>query len=255
MGQDPALQVVIELPLHERGHPSPRGPRLGQERVDVFLHRSIQRCLLRSPTLVGAPGPGRSGHGEKPEQPPGPRAASGPILRTTRTSDPACLPPFDHGVPLLCEHLPPALSRAAVGRPAVAGGLDDTAGRSRQRSTSSGVKAETLTGFGTFNDPVAWDLTEGKVNGGSSWSASFALEDPALTAPPPALPAAPMSTGRPPSATERKSRRSSSRLVPGRAPSRRKPGGRRDGPSARMGAPWARLLSCLCAPSRSDSPA
>jgi branched-chain amino acid transport system substrate-binding protein len=42
-----------------------------------------------------------------------------------------------------------------------------------------GVKAEMLTGFGTFNDPVAWDLTEGKVKGGYSWSAYFALEDPA----------------------------------------------------------------------------
>jgi branched-chain amino acid transport system substrate-binding protein len=41
-----------------------------------------------------------------------------------------------------------------------------------------GVKAEMLTGFGTFNDPVAWDLTEGKVKGGYSWSAYFALEDP-----------------------------------------------------------------------------
>src|SRR5262249_9890046 len=26
-----------------------------------------------------------------------------------------------------------------------------------------GLKAEILTGFGTFNDPVAWDLTEGRV--------------------------------------------------------------------------------------------
>lgn len=42
-----------------------------------------------------------------------------------------------------------------------------------------GVKAEILTGFGTFNDPVAWDLTEGRVKGGYSWSAYFALEDPA----------------------------------------------------------------------------
>jgi branched-chain amino acid transport system substrate-binding protein len=42
-----------------------------------------------------------------------------------------------------------------------------------------GIKANILTGFGTFNDPVAWDLTEGKVKGGYSWSAYFALEDPA----------------------------------------------------------------------------
>jgi branched-chain amino acid transport system substrate-binding protein len=42
-----------------------------------------------------------------------------------------------------------------------------------------GFKANMLTGFGTFNDPVAWDLTEGKVKGGYSWSAYFALEDPA----------------------------------------------------------------------------
>jgi branched-chain amino acid transport system substrate-binding protein len=42
-----------------------------------------------------------------------------------------------------------------------------------------GVKANIVTGFGTFNDPVAWDLTEGKVKGGYSWSAYFALEDPA----------------------------------------------------------------------------
>ena len=42
-----------------------------------------------------------------------------------------------------------------------------------------GVKAEMITGFGTFNDPVAWDLTEGRVKGGYSWSAYFALEDPA----------------------------------------------------------------------------
>ena len=41
-----------------------------------------------------------------------------------------------------------------------------------------GLKAEILTGFGTFNDPVAWDLTEGRVKGGYSWSAYFALEDP-----------------------------------------------------------------------------
>ena len=37
-------------------------------------------------------------------------------------------------------------------------------------------------GFGTVNDPVAWDLAEGKVKCGYPWSASFALEDPALTA-------------------------------------------------------------------------
>jgi len=42
-----------------------------------------------------------------------------------------------------------------------------------------GIKANIITGFGTFNDPVAWDLTEGKVKGGYSWSAYFALEDPA----------------------------------------------------------------------------
>jgi branched-chain amino acid transport system substrate-binding protein len=42
-----------------------------------------------------------------------------------------------------------------------------------------GIKASLFTGFGTFNDPVAWDLTEGKVKGGYSWSAYFALEDPA----------------------------------------------------------------------------
>lgn len=42
-----------------------------------------------------------------------------------------------------------------------------------------GIKAQMLTGFGTFNDPVAWDLTEGKVKGGYSWSAYFALADPA----------------------------------------------------------------------------
>ena len=41
------------------------------------------------------------------------------------------------------------------------------------------IKAVMLTGFGTFNDPVAWDLTEGRVKGGYSWSAYFALEDPA----------------------------------------------------------------------------
>jgi branched-chain amino acid transport system substrate-binding protein len=41
-----------------------------------------------------------------------------------------------------------------------------------------GLKASIVTGFGTFNDPVAWDLTEGKVKGGYSWSAYFALEDP-----------------------------------------------------------------------------
>jgi branched-chain amino acid transport system substrate-binding protein len=42
-----------------------------------------------------------------------------------------------------------------------------------------GMKAQIFTGFGTFNDPVAWDLTEGKVKGGYSWSAYFALEDAA----------------------------------------------------------------------------
>jgi branched-chain amino acid transport system substrate-binding protein len=42
-----------------------------------------------------------------------------------------------------------------------------------------GIKANIVTGFGTFNDPVVWDLTEGKVKGGYSWSAYFALEDPA----------------------------------------------------------------------------
>jgi branched-chain amino acid transport system substrate-binding protein len=42
-----------------------------------------------------------------------------------------------------------------------------------------GIKANIITGFGTFNDPVAWDLTEGKVKSGYSWSAYFALEDPA----------------------------------------------------------------------------
>lgn len=42
-----------------------------------------------------------------------------------------------------------------------------------------GLKATIFTGFGTFNDPVAWDLTEGRVKGGYSWSAYFALEDPA----------------------------------------------------------------------------
>jgi branched-chain amino acid transport system substrate-binding protein len=42
-----------------------------------------------------------------------------------------------------------------------------------------GIKASIVTGFGTFNDPVAWDLTEGKVKGGYSWSAYFALDDPA----------------------------------------------------------------------------
>jgi branched-chain amino acid transport system substrate-binding protein len=42
-----------------------------------------------------------------------------------------------------------------------------------------GIKAHIFTGFGTFNDPVVWDLTEGKVKGGYSWSAYFALEDPA----------------------------------------------------------------------------
>jgi len=42
-----------------------------------------------------------------------------------------------------------------------------------------GLKAQMFTGFGTFNDPVAWDLTEGRVKGGYSWSAYFALEDPA----------------------------------------------------------------------------
>ncbi len=41
------------------------------------------------------------------------------------------------------------------------------------------LKAQVFTGFGTFNDPVAWDLTEGRVKGGYSWSAYFALEDPA----------------------------------------------------------------------------
>ena len=41
------------------------------------------------------------------------------------------------------------------------------------------IKANIVTGFGTFNDPVVWDLTEGKVKGGYSWSAYFALEDPA----------------------------------------------------------------------------
>ena len=40
------------------------------------------------------------------------------------------------------------------------------------------IKAEIFTGFGTFNDPVAWDLTEGRVKSGYSWSAYFALEDP-----------------------------------------------------------------------------
>jgi branched-chain amino acid transport system substrate-binding protein len=40
-----------------------------------------------------------------------------------------------------------------------------------------GIKANIVTGFGTFNDPVVWDLTEGKVKGGYSWSAYFALED------------------------------------------------------------------------------
>jgi len=42
-----------------------------------------------------------------------------------------------------------------------------------------GIKANIVTGFGTFNDPVVWDLTEGKVKSGYSWSAYFALEDPA----------------------------------------------------------------------------
>lgn len=42
-----------------------------------------------------------------------------------------------------------------------------------------GLRAEMITGFGTFNDPVVWDLTEGRVKGGYSWSAYFALEDPA----------------------------------------------------------------------------
>jgi branched-chain amino acid transport system substrate-binding protein len=42
-----------------------------------------------------------------------------------------------------------------------------------------GIKAGMITGFGTFNDPVAWDLTEGRVKSGYSWSAYFALEDPA----------------------------------------------------------------------------
>src|SRR5262245_9369239 len=42
-----------------------------------------------------------------------------------------------------------------------------------------GIKAQLITGFGTFNDPVVWDLTEGRVKGGYSWSAYFALEDPA----------------------------------------------------------------------------
>jgi branched-chain amino acid transport system substrate-binding protein len=41
------------------------------------------------------------------------------------------------------------------------------------------IKANWVTGFGTFNDPVVWDLTEGKVKGGYSWTAYFALEDPA----------------------------------------------------------------------------
>jgi branched-chain amino acid transport system substrate-binding protein len=45
--------------------------------------------------------------------------------------------------------------------------------------TELGLKAELFTGFGTFNDPVAWDLTEGRVKGGYSWSAYFALEDAA----------------------------------------------------------------------------
>lgn len=45
--------------------------------------------------------------------------------------------------------------------------------------TELAMKAEIFTGFGTFNDPVAWDLTEGRVKGGYSWSAYFALEDPA----------------------------------------------------------------------------
>ena len=118
----------------------------------MLLHRSIQRRLLRRPTLVGPSGPGRRGHGEKPEQPPGPglRRAQSQERRALRTNVPATV--RSRG-PLLCEHLPPALSRAAVSRPAVAGGLDDTAGRSRQRSTSSSVKAEMLTGFGTVQRP------------------------------------------------------------------------------------------------------
>lgn len=42
-----------------------------------------------------------------------------------------------------------------------------------------GIEANIFTGFGTFNDPVVWDLTGGKVKGGYSWTAYFALEDPA----------------------------------------------------------------------------
>ena len=39
-----------------------------------------------------------------------------------------------------------------------------------------------FTGFGSFNDPKWWDLTEGRVNGGVNWAVGFDLEsdDPAM---------------------------------------------------------------------------
>ena len=43
-------------------------------------------------------------------------------------------------------------------------------------------EVEFFTGFGSFNDPTWWDLTEGRVNGGVNWAVGFDLEsdDPAM---------------------------------------------------------------------------
>jgi branched-chain amino acid transport system substrate-binding protein len=42
-----------------------------------------------------------------------------------------------------------------------------------------GIQAKLLTSYGLFNDPVVWDLTQGRVKDGYSWSAYFSLDDPA----------------------------------------------------------------------------
>ncbi|MBI4507182.1 MAG: ABC transporter substrate-binding protein [Chloroflexi bacterium] len=39
-----------------------------------------------------------------------------------------------------------------------------------QQMVEVGVKANLFTGFGTFNDPVAWDLSNGTIKGGYTWA-------------------------------------------------------------------------------------
>jgi branched-chain amino acid transport system substrate-binding protein len=75
----------------------------------------------------------------------------------------------------------PQLSKIKAARPDWIGiyGATPELAKVVNQMAELGVKAEMITGFGTFNDPVAWDLTEGKVKGGYSWSAYFALDDPA----------------------------------------------------------------------------